>query len=245
MKFRYLLLICAAVVVANAQIQFHPGVVAGVPLTDTLTSSSSSSISPSSSSLDRYNSVTKRLLIGPTFRVELQRGVGFEFDALYQRLNYDHATSTFSPSASYLNQSFEQTAGNRWQFPLLLQYQATVSKTGVFVEGGPSISSITSSRGTLRSSTALSLTSASSSVSTITGRGGTLAGTTTGAGLDLHLSRWHLRPEFRYSHWFTASAASSAFLSLSGFIVPSSASSVSPSFRTTQNEASFLLGRTF
>src|SRR5216684_707493 len=100
--FRLVPLVCVLGRVATGQIQVHFGVEAGVPLTDTRASSSQSSntvipmglTSGTSSFCDRYSSETKRLLIGPAFRVEMQSGLGIEIDALYQRIDYDHATSS-------------------------------------------------------------------------------------------------------------------------------------------------------
>jgi hypothetical protein len=97
---RLIPLVCVLARVASGQIQVHFGVEAGVPLTNTLASSSQSSntvilmgsTNGSSSFFDRYNSETKRFLIGPAFRVEMQSGLGIEVDALYQRIDYDHAT---------------------------------------------------------------------------------------------------------------------------------------------------------
>jgi hypothetical protein len=254
-SFRLILLICVIATVANAQIQLHFGVEAGVPLTDTLSSTSSSSISPSGSFFDRYNSETKRLLIGPAFRVDLQRGLGIEFDALYQRINYDHASVSSAPS--FFNQSFEQTTANRWQFPLLVQYNWTLSNTKsdtkFFAELGPSISRIANSRSTISSITS-SGSSTSSNTGSATGQGGTWAGITAGAGVDLSFFHRHLRPEFRYSHWFSPSAGSAigpaafvtgGFTSIAGVAGVISTSVVSPTFRTNQNEATFLLGLTF
>ena len=119
-----------------------------MPLTNTLASNSQSSqtVDPAiggvtASSFDRYNSATKRLLIGPAFRVEMQSGLGIEVDALYERIDYDRATaSTFSGPGAPITRSFEQTTANRWQFPLLIQYTRTLlkPKMGVFVEAGPS-----------------------------------------------------------------------------------------------------------
>jgi hypothetical protein len=73
-----------------------------------------------------------------------------------------------------------------------------------------------------------------------------LAGITMGAGVDLPFFHRHLRPEFRYSHWFSPSAGSatgSLGIIIGGFIP--STPVVSPTFRTKQNEATFLLGLTF
>ena len=126
---------------ASAQLHPHFGIVAGVPLTDTLTSSESGSPAPTSAYFDRFNSKTKRLLIGPAFRLDLIRGFGLEFDALYQRVNSDTTAQSSSPP-SFASYSFQQTTANRWQFPLLIQYAHALprSKTPMFVEFGPSIS---------------------------------------------------------------------------------------------------------
>lgn len=240
---RFVLLICTIATAAKAQIQVHFGVAAGVPLTDTLSSTSTSSINPTGSSFDRYNSATKRLLIGPTFRVDLQRDLGIEFDALYQRVDYDHAMVSSALGSG--SRSFEQTTGNRWQFPLLIQYSATLSKTKWFVEAGPSISRIANSRISISSTTSTG-SSTSSSSSSPAGQGGTLAGITMGAGADLPFFHRHLRPEFRYSHWFSPSTGSAVgVFSVSAFILPAPTPVASPTFRTNQNEASFLLGLTF
>ncbi len=249
---RITLCICLAVPAASAQVQLHFGVAAGVPLTDTLTSTANASTNPTGSFLDRYNSVTKRLLIGPALRVDLTHGLGIEFDALYQRINYDHTLIT--SRTAFFSRSIEQATANRWQFPLLIQYRWSMSKTKPFVEAGPSISWIANSRSTIRSVTSstassLSLVPNSSSTSTISGPGGTWAGVTMGAGVDLPFFRGHLRPEFRFSHWFlpyTGSATGqvgAAFIGVRDFL---SSQSVSFSaLRPNQNEAVFLLGLTF
>ena len=247
-----MLLICGIIQVATGQVRFHAGVEAGIPLTDTLPSSLSISTSPTSTSLDRFNSVTKRLLIGPAFRVDLEHGLGIEFDALYQRVNYDHAvvsSSSLAPLApsGFSSQSFEQTTANRWQFPLLIQYTRTLAKAKAFVEAGPSISHMGGSRSIIRTST-VSGSSRSSSTTSVNGQGTTSAGVTVGAGVDLPLFGLHLRPEFRYSHWF--SPATGSFGAPYGAAVftgvtPGVSAGVPSSLRTNQNEASFLLGLTF
>lgn len=244
---RLILLVCVMARLGRGQVHPHFGVEAGVPLTDTLSSTSNSSTSATSSSFDQYNSETKRLLIGPAFRVDLQSGLGIQFDALYQRINYDHAAISALPPTIF-SQSFEQTTADRWQFPLLVQYTRKLSqtKTPLFVEAGPSISRIANSRSTI--STTARSNSISSTTSSVTGQGGTWAGIVAGAGVDIPLFRAHVRPEFRYSHWFSQNVpAQAAFLPLSGFIAIGGITSgiVTPSFRTKQNEASFLLGLTF
>jgi hypothetical protein len=94
----------------------HFGIDAGVPITDTLPSSSSSTVSGADYSLDRFNSVTKRLLIGPSLRLDLPKGLGLEFDAIYQRVNYDSTNLSSSPEIAYFYRSFEAMTADRWQF---------------------------------------------------------------------------------------------------------------------------------
>jgi hypothetical protein len=237
---RYLLIICVISTGVNAQIAVHFGAEAGVPITDTLSSSSSASALPGILFSDRYNSETKRLLIGPTFRIDLPHGLGIEFDALYQRINYDHATLNSLPNAQLFNQGFEQTTANRWQFPLLVQYSRNLSKAKVFGEVGPSISKIANSRSTVVSTISIGTSPATTGITTVTGQGGALAGITVGGGLDLPFFHLHLRPELRYSHWFSPSATPGI-----GILLGSPSSILFPIFRTNANEASFLLGLTF
>ena len=228
---------------AFAQIHPHFGVEVGVPLTDTLSSTSFSSSSSLSMSADRYNSDTKRFLVGPVFRVDLVRGLGLEFDALYQRVDYDHFTLT--SSSSFVSQSFEQTKGDRWQFPLLVQYSFPFARTRPFVEAGPAISRITNVSGQISAKTIAPGTPPSISSSTYpnTGSSGTQAGFTAGGGIDFPFGRFHLRPEIRYSHWFAAAGPTTVGVLVStGFIV---GSAIPSTFRAKQNEASFLLGLSF
>jgi hypothetical protein len=123
---------------AIGQVSFHFGLAAGIPLTDTLVSSSDSSTSqfPAFSLFSRFNSETKRLLIGPTLRVETQSGIGFEVDALYQRVDSDFSALLLQPLAP-AQQVFQQTTANRWQFPVLVQYSRKFRSMRWFAGAGP------------------------------------------------------------------------------------------------------------
>jgi hypothetical protein len=249
---RIILSICLVSIAANAQNPFHFGIVTGVPLSDTLSSINYFAATASSLTFDSYNSKTKRLLIGPVVGVDLQRGLGIEFDALYQRVNYDHASQTVSGfltvgtnsvPASSSSQSFEQATANRWQFPLLVQYRRTLWKTSLFAEAGPSMSRLANARSTIQFAS-VNGSGSSSGTTTLTSSGGTWAGVTAGGGLDLRLFHGHLRPEFRYSHWFVPAGSATVTTGvLAGFATATPI--VSPSFRVNQDEASFLLGLTF
>jgi hypothetical protein len=236
-------LFCLFASAATAQVHVHFGVDAGIPLTDTLVSTENSSSSGTGASFNssfyRLNSVTKRLLIGPVFRLDLSNSFGIEFDALYQRINQD-STST-SASQGYSSYSFTETTANRWQFPLLVQYRRTLPKTkaAFFVESGLSISRITNGRSTTVLNSTLS-----SSTSSFAGAGSTSTGFVAGAGADVPVFYVHLRPEFRYTHWF---AQYPTGVSYAGWVVPSnySVSVAVAGFQLKSDEASFLLGFTF
>lgn len=257
---RLLILIPLGVVAGRAQIQLHVGIEGGVPITDTLQSYSSSSVNGADYSLSRFNSVTKRLLIGPSLRLDLPKGLGLEFDAIYQRVNYDYTNISSVPGISSY-QSFEPVRANRWQFPLLIQYSRKVMRTKFFVEAGPAISTIVNNRATLTttSTTTLSVltsefftttaTSTATSTNTaISGQSVTFAGITTGVGVDIPVRHSHLRPEFRYSHWFSGNSGVGTF-GFSGVLLGIPASFVGsasvPSFQISQDEASFMLGLSF
>ena len=80
--------------------------------------------------------------------------------------------------------------------------------------------------------------------------GSTQAGVTAGAGVDVTMFHLHLRPQFRYSHWFTTNAASQGGATISVLsgvfnFAPAPALSIASPFSTQSNEASFLLDVVF
>jgi hypothetical protein len=231
-----------SVIAVNAQIQFHAGITSGVPITDTLSSSSSSSLNGQDYSFSRFHSDTKRLLIGPSFRLDLTKVLGLEFDALYQRVDYDSANINSVPEIPDFYQSFEAVHANRWQFPLLIQYRHTVHKTRPFVEAGPAIDTIGNSKGFLSSTSVTNFVN-SNSTSSISGGRDTRAGITAGAGVDVPILHAHLRPEFRYSHWFQSTGAYGIAGVRTGSFLLGDFSSTP--LTSEQNEASFLLSLSF
>ena len=240
------MLTCIVTSAAIGQVRFHFGLEAGVPVTDTLISSSESYTNQSSpvySLFNRFNSKTKRLLIGPTLRVETQSGIGFEVDALYQRIDSDFSALLLQVLAP-AQQAFQQTTANRWEFPVLVQYSRNLRSMRWFAGAGPSLSHIGQNRPQIRNPFPLGSPPSSA----------TWGGITAGAGVDVRVSHLHLRPEFRYSHWFAGSfaitpSASVALAVLAPF--PGGASSLGLAvpygffLPIHQEEASFLLGVTF
>lgn len=250
---RLFLILSVAAASAFSQIRLSPGIRIGTPLTDTLISSSSSSSDATSSSFSRSSSVTKRLLVGPSLRLELPRGLGLEFDALYQRINSDYASG--SQSTGYSDRVFEQSTANRWQFPFLLQYGHRMGKLNPFVEAGPSISAMLGGKSAYYSTSSILLSPATTSTSTGSLPASANAGITAGGGIEIPAFGHHLRADIRFSHWFAASGVGySGFVlfNVGAFAIPSVApinslpGSFSPSgFSEHPNEASFLLGFSF
>jgi hypothetical protein len=237
-------LTCIVASVAIGQVSFHFGLAAGVPLTDTLVSSSESSTSqfPAFSLFSRFNSETKRLLIGPTLRVETKSGIGFEVDALYQRVDSDFSALLLQPPAA-AQQAFQQTTANRWQFPVLVQYSRKLQSMRWFAGAGPSLSHIGQTRPQITGSSLFGSLHSSA----------TWGGITVGSGVDARVSHLHLRPEFRYSHWFAGSSAITPSATLTFLVLSNGGSSSGVGlgvpngffFPIHQEEASFLLGVTF
>src|SRR6266851_4868201 len=138
---RHLSLALFLAVAARGQVRLHFGVEAGVPLTNafsttqiTLNTMSGDGTPPFH---EAYSSKTKRLLIGPTVRLDLPLGLGLQFDALYQRINYEETSvggGPFSPS-----EYFSHYTADRWQFPLLLEYKLNVPIFKPFIDAGPSL----------------------------------------------------------------------------------------------------------
>ncbi len=211
-------------------------------MTDTLSSSSSSSQEDQEYSFSRFHSDTKRLEIGPSVRVDVSKNLGLEFDALYQRVDYDSANINSIPAIPYFYQSFEAVHANRWQFPFLVQYRWRAGKTRPFVEAGPAISTIGNGKGSFRSISITDFGNSSSSNS-ITGGRDTRAGITAGAGVDVPVFHAHVRPEFRYSHWFQSTTTDGIPGVRLGDFLPGSVASTP--LGGEQNEASFLVSLSF
>jgi hypothetical protein len=220
--------------------QVHFGVEAGIPITETMrTSAATETVNGRAS--DAYSSNTKRLLIGPTVNVALPLGFHLQFDALYQRVNYDH---TFVFIKVYTMETFSRNTANRWQFPLLVQYHVKVPVLKPFVEIGPSFShisgggNVTTRQDNLFGRFRETGTSKSSSLSEL--RHSTVAGVTAGLGLSMHFWVTHISPEFRFTRW-----GSSQFDATSVLIREQSPSAGIPSVSSNRNQVDFLLGITF
>jgi len=193
----------------------------GVPLSNAFEfSSPDSCASTAVCSIASYSSKTKRYTFGPTVELRLPHGLGIEFDALYNRLNYDFYFFSSRPSSGQLS-TFSSTGADRWSFPILLKWRYTLHRVSPFIDGGVSfdhISRVESNFTNGKTSTPPELTNPSSE------------GFVTGGGIEFHAVRHvHFAPEIRYTRWRSRN--------------------FTPAFGTTfgknRNETAFLLGVTF
>lgn len=227
---------------STAFTQVHLGIKAGIPITDMMHTSGATGAGQGIVS-DIYSSNTKRLLIGPTVNVTLPLGFRLEFDALYQRANYEH---TFLTTHIYTSETFSHNTANRWQFPLLLQYRLPLPVVKPFVEAGPSFSRISGGHNvTVKQDNIFGsfqgITSQSSKLVEV--RHSTVAGFTTGVGFDLHVLVIHVAPEVRFTRW-----GSSQFEAVSEFAaidIDQPLPLKVPSISSNLNQVDFLLGITF
>jgi opacity protein-like surface antigen len=199
------------------------GAKVGVPLSDAFEFSSPATCDSTAKpvcSILNYSSKTKRYTFGPTVEWRLPYGLGIEFDALYNRLNYDSYFFSRTPSSGELS-AFTSTGADRWNFPILLKWRHNLHRVSPFVDGGIAFDHISRVRSNFTGGTtsnAPELTNPNSE------------GFVAGGGIDVHpVSHIHLMPEIRYTRWFSEN-----FHRAPG-----------PVFDTNLNETTFLVGITF
>jgi hypothetical protein len=113
------------------------GAKVGVPLSDAFEFKAPDSCAAMAAvcSIPNYSSKTKRYTFGPTVEWRLPHGFGVEFDALYNRLNYDSYFFVRTPSSGQRS-VFTSTGADRWNFPVLLKWRHDIHRISPFVEGG-------------------------------------------------------------------------------------------------------------
>jgi hypothetical protein len=228
------LLCCTSIGSAQGQVRVDAGVAAGVPLTDILESSSTTIANGVATTYSAFHSGTKRFLVGPVVRLEFTSHWGLEFDALYQCVDYDTTSASFGPGP--LSTLIVQgTALNRWQFPLLVQYR----RHHFFAEAGLALSHL----GNGYTNTSVATNNSAPVPQSNSGPSLTQGGVVAGAGVDFTLLRGHVRPEIRYSHWFSQTGGVAGIVgstgSLSALLVAAPGG-----FPQNRDEVTFLLSWT-
>lgn len=178
---RILFLLLAGAVCAFPQ--FSAGVKAGVPLTDFFDTVRSPNFG--------FNSQTKRYVVGPMVELRLPGGLGFEFDALYRRFNYEGEVSIQDVLTN------NRTTGNAWEFPLLAKYRFPFPLVKPYILGGVAWNTLTGLRQDLTSA----VVGRSSSDEPAELRDRTTTGIVLGAGLEVRAILIRISPEIRYTRW--------------------------------------------
>ncbi len=202
------------------------GVKTGIPLTENF-DAGSGLVSHAASST--YWSKTRRYTAGPTITFELTRRFGLEADALYRRLNYDRFdVAEYSLTDAGTVSQWASTAGSRLDVPVLLRW----SPFGrVYAIAGPAFaihygfeerSHVVSDLRLAGFSEEYRSTSRPSELGSRVSKGVAF-----GFGFDCEWSRIHVKPEIRYSHWFSSAFVTDLHL------------------RAVRNEATLLLGFEF
>ncbi len=163
--------------------QFSAGLKAGVPATDFFDTVRTPNFG--------FNSQTKRYIIGPMVELWLPGGLGFEFDALYRRLNYE---SDLTIGDVFTN---NRTTGNAWEFPLLAKYRFGTPLIKPYILGGVAWNTLTG----LRQDITSAITGTSSTDEPAELRERTTTGIVLGAGLEVRAIVIRISPEVRYTRW--------------------------------------------
>jgi opacity protein-like surface antigen len=192
------------------------GVKGGVPMTDFLDTVSGSRAS--------INSTTNRYIIGPTVELRLPAGFGVEFDALYRHFRYNSVASLVDAVSTL------RTAGDAWEFPLLLKKRFIGGPIRPFLDAGVNFNKISGLSQTVQTLVFpnRSTTTTNSSPSELSHDFST--GFAIGAGLEVHALLIRISPEIRYTRWGRQNFSSI----ISG-----------ASLQSNRNQAEFLIGITF
>jgi len=173
MKTFLLFLIGSTAVVAQP---LSVGVKGGLPFTDFIDTVSGNQAIISSS----HN----RYIVGPFIELNLPAGFSVEVDALYRRFSFNASTTVgglFSNS---------RTAGNAWEFPLMVKKKFTGELVRPFIGAGVNFDTITGLTRTVQS-----VVTSSSREKDFT------TGVVVGAGLELRVLFLKVSPEIRYTRW--------------------------------------------
>jgi opacity protein-like surface antigen len=198
---RLVLLSLMASTGAFAQLSF--GVRGGLPLTDFFHAVDNPGAT--------FRSDATQFVLGPTIELHLPWSFGVEFDALYRRFHYKGATNA-------VDQFFQSTTSNAWEFPLLLKYRTPGEFVRPYLDGGVTFD---------RWSGVNQVTSLVTGV-TNSNASGVNTGFVVGGGIELHVPLVKISPEVRYTRWGAVNITD-----LGGAL------------RSNQNQVEILIGVTF
>jgi hypothetical protein len=181
------------------------GVAAGIPVTSAFETGYQTGVSAGPYGPAGATSATRRYTVGPMIGVQLPRGFGVEFDALYRRLGFDQQYSYFIPDQFETVYVHVRTTAGSWDLPLLGRYQFRHFRAlSPSVKGGVSFRDL----GGVSTTTGMKIQQASLPIGPGFNQTGSAFGirrSTTGGvvglGLALRLKFLQISPEVRYTRW--------------------------------------------
>ncbi|MCL4781904.1 MAG: hypothetical protein KJZ70_02610 [Bryobacterales bacterium] len=188
---------------ALAQKPISIGVRAGVPLTDLIEADERSDIF----------SGTRHYTFGPTVSVNFPAGISVQADALYKRFSFGR------PGGFVGNFPAKDTAGNSWEFPVMLKWTAP-GKVAPFVNAGASFRNWSGFDQIGNFVTGQNFDEVDDSKN---------VGFVAGGGLAIKLGAVRISPEIRFTRWGTNNFADG----------------VKNLLETNRNQAEVLVGFTF
>ena len=160
------------------------GVKGGAVFTDTFTNIPVSNVRTDES---------KRYTVGPMVELELPKGFGMEFDALYRRIGFTDVSNVAGPSVV-------RERDHSWEFPILGKYTLRRWASQPFVSSGYSFRSVSGAySGTYEQHVVLPVGPVQrfDGKTSYEGTGGFVLG----GGVEFHVSRIRIAPELRYTRW--------------------------------------------
>lgn len=170
-----LALCLGACIPAMAQKPISIGVRAGLPLTDLINADERSDVF----------STTRQYTFGPTIAVNLPVGLSIQADALYKRFAFGR------PQGFVSNFPAADTAGNSWEFPVMLKWTAP-GKVAPFINAGASFRNWSGYDQLGNFVTGQDFTEVDDRNN---------VGFVAGGGLALRLGGLKISPEIRYTRW--------------------------------------------
>jgi hypothetical protein len=146
-----------------------------------------------------YTTTPSRLLIGPTLRLRLSSGVGFEAGALRKSVTFDYI---FGVNISYSEYHMQSAA---WQFPLLFHYGRSAGPVTPYFNAGMSLRRITGVNQKGQNCTQLPTVVCTPFERTEAPEldNATSGGVVIGGGLEFGVSFLRLSPEVRFTRWLS------------------------------------------
>lgn len=114
---------------------FGAGIVAGVPLTGGLASTTQQEVDL----IQRTYSDSNLYIIGAMVELRLPLGFAVEADGLYHPINFSETIQVIPAGSGHYSENYSS-----WEFPILAKYRFSFPVVKLFVEAGPSFRTLAS-----------------------------------------------------------------------------------------------------